>query len=154
MFKKILLGVGVAFLALIAVLVIRTLNYGGVPDTVRQVELPEPPTISAETAARHLSEAIQFRTITLSSGDPRPGQEGPWLELQAWLEETYPAFHDAASKETVPGGYTVLYTWEGSDPALDPLLLMAHQDVVPVNIGTEGDWTGTPFAGEIVDGYV
>ena len=40
MFKKILLGVGVAFLALIAVLVIRTLNYGGVPDTVQQVELP------------------------------------------------------------------------------------------------------------------
>lgn len=154
MFKKILLGVGVAFLALIAVLVIRTLNYGGVPDTVQQVELPEPPAISADTAARHLSEAIQFRTITLSSGDPRPGQEGPWLELQAWLEETYPAFHATASKETVPGGYTVLYTWEGSDPALDPLLLMAHQDVVPVNIGTEGDWTGAPFAGEIVDGYV
>ena len=38
MIRKILLGVGVAFLALIAVLVVRTLNYGGVPDTVQQVE--------------------------------------------------------------------------------------------------------------------
>ena len=154
MIKKILLGVGALLLLLIAVLVIRTLNYGGAPDTVQKVELPEPPAISAETAAEHLSEAIRFRTITLSSGDPRPGQEGPWLELQAWLEETYPAFHAAASKETVPGGYTLLYTWEGSDPSLDPILLMAHQDVVPVNIGTEDDWTGAPFAGEIVDGYV
>ena len=154
MIKKILLGIGVLLLALITVLVVRTLNYGGTPEGVQQVELPEPPAISAETAADHLAEAIRFRTITLSSGDPRPGQEGPWLELQSWLEATYPTFHAAASKETVPGGYTLLYTWEGSDPSLDPILLMAHQDVVPVNIGTEGDWTGAPFAGEIVDGYV
>lgn len=154
MIKKILIGLGAAVVLLVAVLIVRTMSYGGTPDGVQQVELPEPPAISAEAAARNLSRAIQFRTITLQSGDPREGQEGPWLELQAWLEETYPAFHAAASKETVPGGYTVLYTWEGSDASLDPLLLMAHQDVVPVNIGTEGDWTGAPFAGEIVDGYI
>ncbi len=152
--KKILLGIGALLLVLIVVLLVRTFNYGGQPASVQQVDLPDPPAISADTAAQHLSEAIQFRTITLSGGDPRPGQEGPWLELQAWMEATYPAFHAAAKKETVPGGYTLLYSWEGSDASLDPLLLMAHQDVVPVNIGTEGDWTGAPFAGEIVDGYV
>jgi carboxypeptidase PM20D1 len=148
------MGLGALFLILVTVLLVRTFTFGGAPANVQQVELPEPPAISAEAAAQNLSRAIQFRTITLSSGDPRPGQEGPWLELQAWLEETYPAFHAAADKETVPGGYTVLYTWEGSDASLDPILLMAHQDVVPVNIGTEGDWTGAPFAGEIIDGYV
>ncbi|WP_370235205.1 MULTISPECIES: M20 family peptidase [Henriciella] len=152
--KQLLMGLGALFLILVAVLLVRTFTFGGAPANVQQVELPEPPAISAEAAAQNLSRAIQFRTITLSSGDPRPGQEGPWLELQAWLEETYPAFHAAADKETVPGGYTVLYTWEGSDASLDPILLMAHQDVVPVNIGTEGDWTGAPFAGEIIDGYV
>ncbi|WP_018148306.1 M20 family peptidase [Henriciella marina] len=154
MIKKILIGVSAAIVLLVAVLIVRTMSYGGTPDGVQQVQLPEPPSISAEAAAQNLSRAIQFRTITLRSGDPREGQEGPWLELQAWLEDTYPAFHAAAPKETVPGGYTVLYTWEGSDTSLDPLLLMAHQDVVPVNIGTEGDWTGAPFAGEIVDGYI
>lgn len=152
--KQLLMGLGALFLILVAVLLVRTFTFGGAPANVQQVELPEPPAISAEAAAQNLSRAIQFRTITLSSGDPRPGQEGPWLELQAWLEETYPAFHAAADKETVPGGYTLLYTWEGSDASLDPILLMAHQDVVPVNIGTEGDWTGAPFAGEIIDGYV
>ena len=152
--KQLLMGLGALFLILVTVLLVRTFTFGGAPANVQQVELPEPPAISAEAAAQNLSRAIQFRTITLSSGDPRPGQEGPWLELQAWLEETYPAFHAAADKETVPGGYTVLYTWEGSDASLDPILLMAHQDVVPVNIGTEGDWTGAPFAGEIIDGYV
>ncbi|WP_084420328.1 M20 family peptidase [Henriciella litoralis] len=152
--KKVLGAIGVLFLGLVAVLVVRALNYGGTPSDVQTVELPDAPDISVERAAEHLSEAIKFRTITLQGGDPRPGQEGPWLELQAWLETTYPAFHAAANKETVPGGYTLLYTWEGSDPSLDPILLMAHQDVVPVNIGTEGDWTGAPFAGEIVDGYI
>lgn len=152
--KQLLMGLGALLLILVTVLLVRTFTFGGAPANVQQVELPEPPAISAEAAAQNLSRAIQFRTITLSSGDPRPGQEGPWLELQAWLEETYPAFHAAADKETVPGGYTLLYTWEGSDASLDPILLMAHQDVVPVNIGTEGDWTGAPFAGEIIDGYV
>ena len=38
--------------------------------------------------------------------------------------------------------------------SLKPILLMAHQDVVPVNMGTESDWTGAPFAGEIIDGFV
>jgi len=37
---------------------------------------------------------------------------------------------------------------------LDPILLMAHQDVVPVNAGTESDWEAPPFAGEIRNGYV
>ena len=60
----------------------------------------------------------------------------------------------AASKETIPGGYSLLYTWTGSNPAFDPILLMAHQDVVPVNAGTEGDWDAPPFSGEIKNGYV
>ena len=79
---------------------------------------------------------------------------GPRLALQGWLETTYQNAHTAMTRELVPGTLTLLYTWQGSDPSLKPLLLMAHQDVVPVNIGTEGDWTGAPFDGEIIDGYV
>ncbi|WP_300390733.1 M20 family peptidase [Henriciella sp.] len=152
--KSVLLGVGGLIIILFVVLLAKTFSFGGTPAGIQQVELPEPPSVSADIAAQHLSEAIQFRTITVAPGDPRPGQEGPWLELQAWLEETYPAFHAAAGKETVPGGLTLLYTWEGSDPSLKPLLLMAHQDVVPVNIGTEEDWDAAPFSGAIQGGYV
>ena len=152
--KQILLGIGGLLAILLVILLSRTFMYGGQPDSIQQIELPDPPAVSAETAAQHLSEAIQMRTITVAPGDPRPGQEGPWLELHDWLETTYPAFHAAAGKEIVPGGLTLLYTWEGSDPSLKPLLLMAHQDVVPVNIGTEGDWDAPPFSGAIQDGYV
>ncbi|MCI4643341.1 MAG: M20 family peptidase [Hyphomonadaceae bacterium] len=152
MLKKIGLGLAGLFAVLVAVVLVRTFTYGGTSDLV-EVELPAPPEISTQLAAQHLSEAIQFRTITVTAGDPRPGTEGPWLDLHAWLEATYPAAHAAMTRETV-ADYTLLYTWAGSDPSLAPLLLMAHQDVVPVNIGTEGDWTAPPFSGEIIDGVI
>ncbi|MEM6653404.1 MAG: M20 family peptidase [Pseudomonadota bacterium] len=152
--KRILFGLGAVLAGLIGIVLMRTLTYGGAPQNVREIVLPAVPEFDANTAAQHLSEAIQFRTITVAPGDPRVGQEGPWLDMQAWMETTYPAFHAVARKETIPGGYSLLYTWAGRDDTLDPLLLMAHQDVVPVNIGTEGDWDAPPFSGAIQDGYI
>lgn len=154
MVKRFLFGLGGVLILLIGIVLVRTFTYGGVPQDVREITLPAVPDFDADVAAEHLGEAIRFQTVTVAPGDPRVGQEGPWLEMQAWMEDTYPAFHAAAVKETVPGGLTVLYTWAGSDSSLDPLLLMAHQDVVPVNIGTEGDWDAPPFSGAIQDGYV
>ncbi len=153
MIRNILIGLLLALAALAGVLIVNTVNYGAEPVGGR-VTLPEPPAISAERGAQNLARAIQFRTITLANGDPRPGQDGEWLAMHAWLEEAYPAAHAAMTKEIVPGTLTLLYTWQGSDTSLKPLLLMAHQDVVPVNIGTESDWDGEPFAGEIIDGYI
>lgn len=154
MVKRILLSAGGILVLLIGIILVRTFNYGGAPQNVRDIVLPDVPQFDANIAAEHLGEAIRFKTVTVAPGDPRAGQEGPWLELQAWMEETYPAFHAAANKETIPGGYSLLFTWQGSDASLDPILLMAHQDVVPVNIGTEGDWDAPPFSGAIQDGYV
>ena len=153
MIRNILIGLLLAVAAFVGLLVFNAMNYGAEPVGGR-VTLPSPPEISAERGAQNLSRAIQFKTITLANGDPRPGQEGEWLALHAWLEETYPAAHVAMTKELVPDTLTLLYTWAGSDPSLKPLLLMAHQDVVPVNIGTEGDWQGAPFEGAIIDGYI
>lgn len=150
--RNILLAVLAVTVVLAGIVLFRTFTYGGELESV-DVELPEPPPVSADEAAERLSQALQIRTITVAPGDPRPGNEGPWLELHDWLETNYPAAHSAMRRETV-ADYTLLYTWPGRDETLKPLLLMAHQDVVPVNIGTEGDWTGAPFAGEIIDGYV
>ena len=97
MLKRIaLIGLG-GFGLFIFILLFRTFTYGGAPDAVRDITLSPTPIIDASEAAQHLSEAIQFRTITLQSGDPRPGQEGPWLDMQAWLVETCPNFHAAAT---------------------------------------------------------
>jgi carboxypeptidase PM20D1 len=149
---KVLLGISGAIVLLIAVLLIRTFSYGG-PLEVVDVPLPEVPEVSAESAAQNLSRAIQFQTVSIRRGGPAPEEAGPWLEMHAWLEETYPGVHATLQKELV-ADYTLLFTWQGSNPALKPIVLMAHQDVVPINIGTYEDWTGAPFKGEIIDGHV
>ncbi len=42
----------------------------------------------------------------------------------------------------------------GSDAQAAPIALMAHQDVVPIAPGTEGDWEVAPFSGTQKDGFV
>jgi carboxypeptidase PM20D1 len=54
----------------------------------------------------------------------------------------------------VVGAHTLIYTWAGSDPSLPPIILMAHQDVVPVTPGTEANWKHPPFSGAIAEGAV
>ncbi|MBW1881136.1 MAG: M20/M25/M40 family metallo-hydrolase, partial [Deltaproteobacteria bacterium] len=149
-----LLGALVALVVLlVAVVVVRGL-------TVRsnQVEVsPEPEVVSAAFAAQHLSEALSFRTIShedLADFDP-----APFAAFQEWLAGTYPRMHAALERETFGtyaqqgpyGLHALLYTWRGTDPALDPVLFIAHQDVVPVEPGTEGDWEAPPFSGARVE---
>nr|XP_018266697.1 uncharacterized protein I303_00672 [Kwoniella dejecticola CBS 10117]OBR88855.1 hypothetical protein I303_00672 [Kwoniella dejecticola CBS 10117] len=43
----------------------------------------------------------------------------------------------------------LLFTWKGSNLSLKPMLLMAHQDVVPVNPHTWNQWTYPPFSGHL-----
>ena len=61
--------------------------------------------------------------------------------------------HKTLSKETV-STYSLVYKWEGSDPSKKPIMLMAHQDVVPVIEGTEEEWTYPPFEGVVAEGYI
>src|SRR5205814_3117464 len=49
---------------------------------------------------------------------------------------------------------TLLYTSPGSHPSAKPMLLKAHQDVVPIAPGTEPDWTEPPFSGNVKGGFV
>ncbi|MBA1835899.1 M20/M25/M40 family metallo-hydrolase [Corynebacterium wankanglinii] len=53
--------------------------------------------------------------------------------------------------EPHPGRVSIAFTVEGTDPSAEPLTLLGHTDVVPVD---EEKWTHDPFGGEIVDGRV
>jgi carboxypeptidase PM20D1 len=109
------------------------------------------PPFDIDTAARNMSAAIQFKTI--SQQDPLENDIAQWDSLQSWLQSTYPAAHAAMQRETV-AKRTLVYTWQGSDTALKPIILMAHQDVVPVTADTEQHWKQPPFSGAIVDGVI
>ena len=53
--------------------------------------------------------------------------------------------------EPHPGRVSISFTVEGTDPDAEPLTLLGHTDVVPVD---ENKWTTDPFGGEIIDGRV
>ncbi len=106
--------------------------------------------IDAAAAARRLSEAIGFRTVSIADGQGEPGQ---FTQFHAWMAQNYPAFHAAARRESI-GELSLLYTWEGSDKGQPPLLLLAHQDVVPASEDTLAQWRVDPFAGIIQEDAV
>ncbi|WP_374657861.1 M20 family peptidase [Phenylobacterium sp.] len=149
---RIALGL-VAVVLLLAVIVgVRTATYkapAGVD--LSKVKLAPAVAIDTSQAAQHLSQAVQFQTV--SHQDKAENQYGEWDKLHAWLQATYPAAHAAMTREIV-ADHTLVYTWKGSDPSLPPAVLMAHQDVVPVTPGTEGDWKHPPFGGVIAEGAV
>ena len=53
--------------------------------------------------------------------------------------------------EPHPGRVSVAFTIEGSDPSAEPLTLLGHTDVVPVDAPK---WTRDPFGAEEVDGKI
>jgi carboxypeptidase PM20D1 len=149
---RIALGVFALVLVLVGVVLVRTLTYK--PPTIvegRAVRVSAPETVDVGRAAANLSKAVQIQTV--SHQDPADDNPAEWERLHAFLQAAYPAAHAAMTREVV-AGHTLVYTWTGSNPALAPIILMAHQDVVPVTAGTEGDWKHAPFAGEIADGAV
>lgn len=56
-------------------------------------------------------------------------------DLHGYLEKTFPRVWATLDVETVQK-WGLLLTWKGSDDKLKPVVLMAHQDVVPVNPST------------------
>ena len=140
---------GVAVAALAAVLVVRTLGLKAQKPDVS--DLPPAPVVDVATAAQHLSQAIRFQTV--SHQDPAENVVANWDAQRAWLVATYPAFHAVAKREVLPDG-ALLYSWQGADPSPKPIILMAHQDVVPVAPETLNLWQAEPFSGAIRDGAV
>ncbi len=146
--KKILLAVAGAAALLVAVVLVRTIGLSS-----RQIAATPAETIDVEpeAAAERLGRVLRQRTI--SPQDPADFDPTPFLELHAVLAELYPRVHATLKREVV-NGYSLLYTWQGADPNLEPIVLMAHMDVVPVEPGTETKWDYPAFSGLIEDGFV
>ncbi|MCC6154138.1 MAG: M20/M25/M40 family metallo-hydrolase, partial [Candidatus Hydrogenedentes bacterium] len=148
MVKRVIVLVLALVLLLALVILFRTFRF-----TSRQLNVTPVADITIDTnsAAQHLSVAIQYETI--SFGVPSPISKDEFEEFHAYLENTYPKTHAALKREKV-GGFSLLSTWPGTDTSLKPLVIMGHFDVVPVAPGSENDWAHPPFSGAIADGAV
>ena len=110
--------------------------------------------VDLDGAVERLSKAVQFKTI--SNQDRDDFDTEAFTNYHKFLEQSYPEVHKTLKKELHgdPRPYSLLYTWEGKDPSLQPALFYAHQDVVPVPEDSRDQWKEDPFAGTVKDGYI
>ena len=108
--RNIFLVLIAALVVLAAVLAFNVFSHGS-----RQLQVAAVPKtqVDAQAVAARLAEAIRFRTI---SSYEKPEQHADALRgMQAHIAKSFPAFHATAKREVV-ADYSLLYTWEGSDP--------------------------------------
>ena len=146
--RRVLKPLLVILVGLVLVLVIRTFTQPS-----HQITPGQAANIAVDVDAAVARLAGAIRLATVSDHDRSKMDAAVFQELHAHLQRSFPRVHGALSRETV-NGLTLIYTWPGSDPALEPVVLMAHQDVVPVNPGTETAWEQPPFGGIVADGFL
>lgn len=99
-----------------------------------------------DTAAIHLSQALQIKTV--SFGDTLPIDTAEFLKFRAFMESTYPLMHANLEKQSF-NLFSYVFKWKGKDSIAKPYVLMAHTDVVPVEAVAESKWTYPSFSGRI-----
>ncbi len=146
--KRTLLVLLILLVIATGIIVYRTLQLShDIPD-VEPVTYAD---INIDRAVERLSEGLQFRTVSTQelSFLYRPEFD----DFIDFVNESYPGIHETMSMERV-NNFTLLYRWEGADPELPAAMFQGHYDVVPVEPGTEEDWTYPPYSGTIAEGFV
>ncbi len=127
--------------ALTAVNMIRAARF--TPEKTER-ETFEKENVDVDRYRKHLSEAIRIKTV--SHVDPNETDWAEFEKFHEFLKTEYPLITKNLSVETI-GRASLIYRWQGKDPSLEPIALLSHQDVVPLEEGTEHEWTHPGFDG-------
>ena len=106
---------------------------------------------AAAAAAQRLAQAVRFQTLSHQDPSKFPGAE--FHHFQAFLSGSYPRVEAALKKRRV-NEFSLVYEWPGTDSSIKPILVMAHQDVVPIDPVSADKWLQPPFGGVIADGFI
>lgn len=77
------------------------------------------------------------------------GQDDRWdifYQVEKYIKTKYPTILKHAKLDHA-NTHGLIFTWEGSVPSAKPILMLAHQDVVPVLADNVPDWTHPPYEG-------
>ncbi len=94
--------------------------------------------------AGKLSRMIRVETVS-HRGEPEIEK---FRGFHKTLEELFPTVFEKLEKIELDGN--LMMRWKGSDPGLQPIILISHMDVV----AAEGEWKYPPFSGTVADGRV
>src|SRR5690349_19373891 len=121
MLKKVLLFASLAFLVLIATILINTFRAKAWPTKPSMALKPMP-----DSAIQHFSQAVQIPTITLTENSPI--DTTAFIAFENFIDKTYPLLNAHLTK-TVINRFNYVYEWRGRNESLQPIVLMGHYDV-------------------------
>ncbi|MFI5149663.1 MAG: M20 family peptidase [Bacteroidia bacterium] len=142
---KVVKFLGLTFLVLTAILLIRTMLFPSLQPNIA----PIPRIAVGDEGVEHLCEAVRFRTVSFD--DPSLVDTVSFIHLTDYLLKSYPLATATLHPERI-NTTNLFYCWKGSDGALKPILLIGHMDVVPAP--DEEKWERPPFSGLQVQGYI
>ncbi|MCD4692740.1 MAG: M20 family peptidase [Calditrichales bacterium] len=145
--KRILLIMTGLILVIIFVLLFNTIRFKS-----KQLQTtPIPKVDVSKNAVIHLSQSIQFKTISYEN--ITQFDSVPFLKFLDFLKKTYPQINTTLEKRLI-NNYNILYKWNGKNPNKKSIILTAHYDVVPVEKSTLNQWIEKPFGGKIDDSFI
>jgi len=139
------------FLILVVIFVILLARTAVFPIDTAEVEPIELTQVDGESVAQRLGLAIQLKTFSspnLEEIDPIP-----FRGMHNLMHTLYPMIDEKLDKE-IFNEFSLLYTWKGSNPSLEPVCFLAHLDVVPADEAEDSGWKYPPFSGMVAEGYV
>lgn len=107
-------------------------------------------------SVNYLSKAVQVDTQVFDSPPlvkDDPEYWAKFAKFHRYLEATFPRVYKHLEVVKV-NTYGLVFYWKGSHAALKPVMLTAHQDVVPVQKETLHQWAYPPFEGHYDGTYV
>ena len=133
-----------AVLLWLTVILVRAVMYKPKPELIpSEVQV----TLDEAKIVADLQQMIRCRTV--SYNDDSLIDEGEFEKFRQLLTRLYPKVHETCSLQFL-GVNGILYHWKGKQDG-DPVVLMAHYDVVPVE---ESQWEKPAFEGLLEDGCI
>jgi len=136
---------GLILLVTLIILVFNTLTFNSKQSEVEAYNAPAiPPDVVS-----HLQSAIRIPTISESDRV----DSTVFFQFNKFLQETFPLVDSLLEHHTI-NDFSHIYHWKGKDESLEPILLIAHLDVVPIEASSQKDWKQLPFGGILADGDI
>ncbi|MCB0636427.1 MAG: M20 family peptidase [Lewinella sp.] len=136
----------IALAGVAALMLVRTFLF-----TSRQISVPAVEVAPVDpAAAQRLSAAIQLASVATDEGVDTLALR----QLDTLARSSFPLVDSLLERIPLENSLSQLWRWPGRNAALEPILLMGHLDVVPVDAASGGEWEEDPFSGAIRDGYL
>ena len=119
---------------------------------LKPTPIPDPLPLSKESGDDHSVERFQemLRCKTVWAAEDPEADHTPFDEFVPKMKSLYPVVFNTLEL-TMINTYGIMLKWKGTNPQLEPLVLMSHHDVVEAN---PDGWTYDPFEAEIHDGKI